>query len=144
MCTVLYSAFKTKCLGTNNAIFTWMALASLPCYPHLDYGSCQKKTNFVHAREMCVRRGYNVVDYNSFTGLGLKLGVSDCIKSLVSEMMARRNSSYSTPLKIWTSYMYFGQHVIYKQGKDDSSDALFDRGGIGNHDVICEGRLLRF
>ncbi|XP_065196224.1 uncharacterized protein LOC135827698 [Sycon ciliatum] len=136
-------AFKTKCLGTNNAIYTWMALASLPCYPHLDYGSCQKKTNFVHAREMCVRRGYNVVDYNSFTELALKLGVSDCIQSLLSEMMARSNSSYSTPLKLWTSYMYFGQHVIYEQGKDNSSDELFDRDGSGNHDVICEAKWLQ-
>ncbi|XP_065190833.1 uncharacterized protein LOC135821763 [Sycon ciliatum] len=136
-------AFKTKCLGTDKAMYTWMALASLPCYPQLDYGSCQKKTNFVHAREMCVRRGYNVVDYNSFTKLGLKLGVSDCIKSLLSEMMARRNSSYSTPLKIWTSEMYFGQHLIYKQGKDNSSDALFDGDGRGNHDVICEAKWLQ-
>ena len=142
MCTVLCSAFKTKCLGTDKAMYTWMALASLPCYPHLDGDSCQKKTNLTHARQMCKRRGYDVVEFHAFTTR--PLNVRDCMEALLNEMM---ESSFKSPITIWTSFLRelrdgSKKHLLYKQGKNGLRKEVHDRTGAGHHDVICEGMLL--
>ncbi|XP_065190357.1 neurogenic locus Notch protein-like [Sycon ciliatum] len=131
--------FKTKCLGTDNATYTWMALASLPCHPHLDGDSCQKKTNLTHARQMCTRRGYNVVDHDSFTNQ--TLGVRDCMEALLNEMVT---SSYSNPTSIWTSFVKDDQHLIYQQGKNSLTKELYDSDGTSHHDVICEAKWLHY
>ncbi|XP_065190859.1 uncharacterized protein LOC135821790 [Sycon ciliatum] len=127
--------FQTNCLGTDKAVYTWTALASLPCYPQLDEASCQKKANYTNAHYMCRRRGYNLVDFHAFTIL--TLGVRYCMEALLNEMIA---SSYSSPITIWTSYKRKGQYTIYKQGKNDLREELHDRHGTSHHDVICEAK----
>ncbi|XP_065190227.1 uncharacterized protein LOC135821090 isoform X2 [Sycon ciliatum] len=131
--------FKTKCLGTDNATYTWMALASLPCHPHLDGDSCQKKTNLTHARQMCKRRGYDVVDHNAFTNQ--TLGVRDCMGALLNKIVT---SGYRNPTSIWTSFKKDDQHLIYQQGKNKLPKELYDSDGTSHHDVICEAKWLRY
>ncbi|XP_065190374.1 uncharacterized protein LOC135821240 [Sycon ciliatum] len=105
-------------------MYTWMALAGLPCHPHLDGDSCQKKTNLTHARQMCKRRGYDVVDYNAFTSQ--TLGVRDCMEELLNKMMA---SNFNSPITIWTSFLRDGKHVMYKEGKNNLREELHDSSG---------------
>ncbi|XP_065190385.1 uncharacterized protein LOC135821253 [Sycon ciliatum] len=130
--------FQTNCLGTDKAVYTWTALASLPCYPQLDEASCQKKANYTNAHYMCRRRGYNLVDFHAFTWLAL--GVRYCMEALLNEMIA---SSYSSPITIWTSYKRKGQYTtIYKQGKNGLGEESHDRHGTSHHDVICEAKWI--
>ncbi|XP_065198018.1 uncharacterized protein LOC135829551 isoform X2 [Sycon ciliatum] len=128
---------KTFCPGTDKAVYSWIALAGLPSHPHVDEPSRTQKTNLREARQMCRRRGYDVVKFVVFTTLGY--GVRHCMEALLHEMMA---SSYSSPITIWTSFVYHGQHVIYKQGKNNLREALLDSHGTSKHDVICEAKWL--
>ncbi|XP_065190835.1 uncharacterized protein LOC135821765 [Sycon ciliatum] len=127
--------FRTKCLGTDKVMYTWTALAGLPCYS----GSCPKITSWTKARDACRDRGYQLVDFKTFTLLGSKLGVRGCVKSLLHEMMVNSNSS---PITIWTSSEYNRRHIIYKQDQNKSGGAIFGVHGFGRHNVICEAQWL--
>ncbi|XP_065190234.1 uncharacterized protein LOC135821099 isoform X2 [Sycon ciliatum] len=129
---------KTKCLGTNQAVYTWTALAGLPCHPHLGESNCHEKTNLAHARQMCQRRGYDVPEYTAF--LSSKLNVRGCMGGLLGRMMV---SSYSNPITIWTSYIEQHQHLIYLQNTNGYTQAILDPHGSQHHHVVCEAKWLQ-
>ncbi|XP_065190235.1 uncharacterized protein LOC135821100 [Sycon ciliatum] len=129
---------KTKCLGTNQAVYTWTALAGLPCHPHLGESNCHEKTNLAHARQMCQRRGYDVPEYTAF--LSRKLNVRGCMEGLLLRMMV---STYRNPITIWTSYVEQHQHLVYLQNTNGDTQTILDPHGSQHHHVVCEGKWLQ-